>query len=179
MSMPPNLFTSAARKPKRLLCAVAIAASINTMVVQPSMPAQGNVIFGANLTTNNACAIIVRQSGTMAQNTAGTQLSSRLPSGQAGIADVFAIFPYQISVDTPPYFSSRPAGGDDNVTFSAWFSGQALNSRGANFPSQPGNNPVTLSRYFSYTRLSVDLEASRPDPFPPGSYSTYAIVRCE
>ena len=148
-------------------------------MINNALPAQGNVLFGGNLTTNNACWIIVRQPGDFATNASNTMLSSRLPGGQSGIADVFAIFPYQISVDTPPFFTSRPLGGDDNVTYQAFFAGQALNPRGSTFPSQPGNNPVTLSNFFSYTRLTVDLEASRPDPFPTGNYSTYAIVRCE
>ena len=61
-----------------------LACMLNTMAVQPSAPAQGNVLFGANLTTNNACFIIVRNGGTMVQNPGGSQMSSRFAGGQSG-----------------------------------------------------------------------------------------------
>lgn len=159
------------------LCA---AISMNAMAfVAPTNSATGNVIFGADITNNTACAILVRAEGTFVQNVQGTQLSSLLPGGQSGVADVFAIFPYQIYITPPPAFTLRPVGGDDNVSWSTYFSGQALNSRGLNFPSQPGSVRMRPGNFFSYTRLNIDLVADRPDPFPAGDYSSYATVRCE
>ena len=168
-------------KRAKLLIAGAFAAlTVNTTVaIAPTVSATGNVIFGANVTNNALCAIIIRRSGTFAQNVTGTQLSSLLPGGQSGVADVFAVFPYRIWITPPPFFTTRPPGGDDNVTYSTFFSGTALNSRGLNFPSQPGSTPAVPGNFFSYTRLNVGLVADRPDPFPQGAYSTYATVRCE
>lgn len=157
----------------------ALAIVMNTIVVGDVQPAQSGVKFGANLTANNACSIVIRNGGTMVQSPSATQMSSMFAGGQSGVADVFAIFPYEISVSPPPFFTTRPPGGENGVTYKTWFSGQALNARGANFPTQEGSIPVQLSRYFSYTRLTVDLEANRPDPFPSGDYATYATVRCE
>ena len=164
----------------KFVLGIIAAVSMNSLLsVDKLASAQNDVLFGANVTNNNACFVIIRRNGTFVPNVTSTQLSSRLPGGQSGIADVFAFFPYDISVDTPPFFSSRPIGGDDNVTYSAWYSGQALNARGLNFPTQPGSVVVTPTAFFSFTRLTVDLEADRPDPFPAGNYTAEAIVRCE
>ncbi len=168
------------RKPKLVLIGTLAALSANTtLAVAPTVSANGNVIFGANVTNNTACAVIVRQSGTFVPSIPGTQLSSLLPGGQSGIADVFAVFPYQIYVTPPPFFTTRPQGGDDGVSYSTYYSGTPLNARGLNFPMQPGSVPVQPGNFFSYTRLNVHLVADRPDPFPAGAYSTYATVRCE
>lgn len=168
------------KKTKLMLACTVAALTVNTTVaIAPTVSATGNIIFGADITNNAACAILVRRGGTFAQNASGTQLSSLLPGGESGIADVFAVFPYQIQISTPPFFTTRPLGGDDGVTYSAYYSGTALNSRGLNFPMQPGSDPMRPGRFFSYTRLTVDLVADRPDPFPQGTYETYATVRCE
>ncbi|MEM9330850.1 MAG: hypothetical protein AAGA53_05960 [Pseudomonadota bacterium] len=162
------------------VAALASAFAINaTVQVSPGTSSQGNVLFGANVTNNNACVILVRRDGVLTTNVAGDQLSSLNAGGQSGIADVFAIFPFEISVSPPPFFTSRPNGGDDGVVYSTFFSGQALNANGLNFPDQPGTTPVQLSNFFSFTRLNVNLSADRPDPFPAGNYETFATVRCE
>lgn len=156
------------------------AFSMNSLLaVDKLASAQNDVIFGANVTNNSACVIFVRQDGTFGTNGTGTQLSSLLTGGQSGIADVFALFPYQISVTPPPFFTSGPPGADTGVSYSTFFAGQALNAGGVNFPTQPGTTPVQLTNFFGFTRLTVDLVADRPDPFPAGNYSTYATVRCE
>ena len=72
--------------------------------------ATGNVYFGGDVTNNNACVVILRQNGTMMPNANATQLSSRLPGGQIGIADVYSIWRYYVTVDAPPYFPSSPSG---------------------------------------------------------------------
>ncbi|MEM9280127.1 MAG: hypothetical protein AAGA76_16315 [Pseudomonadota bacterium] len=162
------------------IAALASALAINSTVqVAPGTSSTGNVLFGANITNNNACAILVRREGTLATNVAGDQLSSQNPGGQSGIADIFAIFPYEISISPPPFFTSRPSGGDDGVVYSTFFSGRALNANGSNFAIQSGTTPVQLSNFFSFTRVNVDLVADRPDPFPAGNYETFATVRCE
>ena len=68
--------------------------------------AQGNVQFGVNITTNNSCVVIIRQGGTLSQNAGGNVLSSLNAGGVAGVADVFSLLDYQVTVDPPP-FSSR------------------------------------------------------------------------
>ncbi len=162
------------------VAALASAIAINSSVqVDPGTSAQGNVLFGGDLTSNNPCVVIIRRAGTLAQNATATQLSSRNAGGQSGIADVFSIFRYELSVSPPPFFTSRPNGGDDGVTYQTFFSGVNLNGRGVSFPTQSGSIPVQLTNFFSFTRLTVDLEANRPDPFPAGNYATYATVRCE
>ena len=143
-----------------------------------SVAAQGDIPFVADVTNNNACVIIVQREGTLVQNPAGTQLNSKLAGGQSGVADVYSIWRYEVSVSGPFVFSSRPAGGDDGVTFTTLFSGQSI-FRGRTFAEQPGNNAVRLRSGFSITRINVNLIADRPDPFPAGTYQADATVRCE
>jgi len=140
--------------------------------------ATANVLFGTNLTTNNACVVIVRQGGTMTIDTTPTQMSSKNAGGSAGVADVFSISNYDVTLDPPPFFLTSPAGGNDNVTFTTTFSGTSL-FRGRNFADQDGAIPVRLRNGFSATRITAHLTATRPDAFPAGNYQTVAILRCE
>lgn len=142
------------------------------------MAAQGNVQFGVNLTTNNSCVVVVQSGGTLTTNANGTQLSSKNAGGQAGIADVYSISRYRISVDAPPFFLVSPPGGNDNVTFSATFSGRSL-YRGRNFNERSGTRSVRLRRGYSVTRVTANVVADRTQAFPAGTYQTVAILRCE
>ena len=162
--------------------AVVVAAAMSIVATVPLAPAvqaaQGNILFGVNITTNNACVVLVRRGGTMTQNVGGDVLSSKNAGGVTGIADVYSIFNYQVTVDPPPFFLTAPAGGNNGVSFETTFSGTSI-TNGVNFGEQAGNIPVTLNSGFSGTRVTVDVTATRPDGFPAGSYQTVSIVRCE
>lgn len=139
---------------------------------------QGNMNFAGNVEASAACTIVVRGGGSMTQSGGGDQLSSKNTGGNYGVADVYSWRNYDISLDAPSFFTSRPVGGDDNVTFSASFSGTSI-FRGRAFADQPGSTSVQLARGLSITRIHAHLTASRPDAFPSGNYSAYTILRCE
>jgi len=175
------------RKPERhrrgktasfLIRLLALGACGTLPFASVTQAATANVLFGTNLTTNNACVVIVRQGGTMAVNTTGTQMSSKNAGGSAGVADVFSITNYDITLDPPPFFLNSPPGGNDNVTFTTTFSGTSI-FRGRNFADQDGGIPVRLRTGFNITRVTGHLIATRPDTFPAGNYQTVAILRCE
>lgn len=141
-------------------------------------PNSGTLHFGGNITYSNACAIIVGAPGTITPNPDSTQLSSKNAGGKQGIADVYSIWRYGISVSSPDFFTNAPSGGNDNTTFTTTFSGESL-YHGRTFPERSGDRPVRLRNGYSITRVYVDLEADRTDSFPSGDYSAVAIVRCE
>jgi hypothetical protein len=140
--------------------------------------AQANVYFNGNITTTNPCVILVDQGGTLAANADATQLSSKLPGGQSGIARVMALSNYWVTVDEVNFFTSSPPNGSDNTTFSALFSGRSI-FRGRTFAERPGSNAIRLRNGFSITQLTVNLVVDKPDGFPAGDYDTFTIVRCE
>lgn len=154
-----------------------IALSFLLALANPGVTAQGDIHFGGDITNNSWCAVVVQQAGTLAANSESTILSSKQAGGQAGLARVTSILPYDVSVNPWPHFTSAPSGGNDNVTFEATFSGQSVN-RGSTFAERPGDQPVRMN-WFSTTDITVHLTATKPDGFPAGSYATQAVVRCE
>ncbi|MEM7215565.1 MAG: hypothetical protein AAF423_08480 [Pseudomonadota bacterium] len=163
---------------KQLLAASIVAGTTVATSTQQA-DSNGDIRFGGNVPVTNLCFILVRRDGTYAQSPDATQLSSRQAGGISGVADIFAIFPFQIFVDAPSFFITRPPGGDTGVSHQAFFSGTALNARGVTFPERPGSSPVQFPAFFGSTRLFVNLEATRADPFPEGDYTSTATVRCE
>ena len=151
----------------------------SSLTISNSHASSAQVFFGANLAEDNRCTIIVTQGGTLVADLDGDQLSSLLTSGSPGIAEVTAGRQYDISVDAPAFFLSGPQGANDSVTYTAYFSGAALNKRGLDFPMREGSNAVTTTRQRSRTQITVNLVADRPDYFPAGDYSAEATVRCE
>lgn len=155
-------------------------AAVIASVMAPgnSYAASGNIYFGGDITYNNACVIVVGNSGTIVPSVNGDQLSSKLSGGQQGTAEIYSLWRYDISVSAPGFFSNSPQGGSDNVSFSTTFSGESV-YRGRNFNERSGDNSVRLRRGYSITRVYVDLVADRPDVFPAGNYTAQATVRCE
>lgn len=160
------------------LSAVVLGTVLSCIAVSASNAGQGNMNFAGNVDASSACIIVVRGGGTMTQSAGGDQLSSKNTGGNYGVADVYSWWNYDISLDAPSFFTNRPVGGDDNVTFSASFSGTSV-FRGRNFADQPGSTSVKLARGPSVTRVYAHLTADRPDVFPSGNYSAYTILRCE
>lgn len=169
----PNMTSKGAKA-----CAATVATLIGLSTATPALAASGSVYFGGDITVSAACVVIVRDPGTLAPSADGHQLSSKLPGGSQGTADIYSIRRYDVSVSAPGFFSTAPQGGNDNVTFTATFSGQSI-FRGLTFPERPGDNAIELDSGFTATRLFVDVVADRTNVFPAGNYSTQATVRCE
>lgn len=160
------------------LSAVVLNGVLSFAAISTACAGQGNMNFGGNIDAPAACIIVIRGSGTMTQSASGDQLSSKNTGGNYGVADIYSWRKYDISLDAPSFFTSRPVGGDDNVTFSASFSGTSV-FRGRNFADQPGSTSVQLAGGPSVTRIHAHLTADRPDAFPSGNYSAYTVLRCE
>ena len=158
--------------------AMAIAGLPGLLFPAIASPSSGTIHFGGNITYSNSCSIVVGAPGIISPNPDSTQLSSKNAGGKQGVADIYSIHSYDISVSSPDFFTNAPAGGNGNTTFTTTFSGESLH-RGRTFSERPGESPVRLRNGYSITRVYVDLEADRPDSFPSGSYTAVAIVRCE
>lgn len=143
-----------------------------------AIPSSGTLHFGGNITYSNSCAIVVGAPGTITPNPGSTQLSSKNPGGQQGVADIYSIWRYDISVTSPDFFTNAPPDANTNTTFKATYSGESL-YRGRSFSERPGDSSVRLRNGYSITRVYVDLEADRTESFPAGDYTAVAIVRCE
>lgn len=146
-----------------------------------------NMNFGSSAVMGQErCTIMVTQPGTLTSSTDLLTLSSKEAGGVGGIATVTSVKlrtnpgpRFQVTLEAPTGFTSMPTGGDTGVTFSTRFSGVNI-SRGRNFAERNGNRPVRLRRRgTSVTQITAHLIATRPDPFPSGSYSAEATLRCE
>lgn len=147
---------------------------------QAADAASGNVNFGINIYTPNACFIVVRNDGTLGVDATRQVLSSKEAGGVSAVADVYSFSNYWLQVDAVPFFLAMPTGGDSGVTISSTFSGTALNPRGRTFAERPGNNRIRLRRRYSATRVTIDMAANRVgSPYPAGDYTALSILRCE
>jgi type 1 fimbria pilin len=144
----------------------------------PSNADQGNVQFWGNITNNNPCVVVLGRQGQLGVSPDFRQLSSKTPGGFSGVADIYSLFRYQISVDGPTFFMTAPVGGNNGVAFTTTYSGSSVLG-GVSFPEQPGNQQVRLNAGFTITRVNIHLVANRPDAFPSGNYTAVTTVRCE
>lgn len=121
------------------------------------------------------CAITVTQNGRLVAGIGNQELNSSLAGGTAGVADVTATnSSFEISIDQPTGFTSAPANGNDNTTFSSTYSGFGK----TNFSSTPGDIPVRLKK--GITTVETHFIATRtPDAFPAGNYNGELVLRCE
>lgn len=162
-----------------LKAAIASFAGLSVVLAPATaIPSSGTLHFGGNITYSNSCAIVVGAPGTITPNSDSTQLSSKNAGGKQGVADIYSIRRYDISVSSPDFFTNAPPDGNTNTTFTTTFSGESL-YRGRSFSERPGDSPVRLRNGYSITRVYVDLEADRADSFPAGDYTAVTIVRCE
>lgn len=158
--------------------ALALALLYGAACPTTSIAAQDNVQFWGNITNNNACVVVLARQGRLGVSPDLGQLSSKLSGGSSGVADIYSLLRYQISVDGPSFFMTAPGGGSNGVAFTTTYSGSSVLG-GVNFAERPGSQQVRLNAGFSITRLNIHLVANRPDSFPGGNYSAIATVRCE
>lgn len=177
MMFPTNikhLIQLFAKKLGKIFIAFALLAGANNA----ALAGPGDIHFNGDITNSAYCIIFVTQSGTLVPNVDATQLSSKLPGGTPGKAEIWSFRKYDISVSSPTYFNTYPTSGDVGVNFTTTFSGQSLR-RGITFPEQSGDIPARTRNRFGRTEVTVNLEANKPDSFPSGDYSAQTTVRCE
>ena len=135
--------------------------------------------FVGNITDPNRCAINVLSDGQFGISADFHTLSSKLPGGVGGVADVTSSRPYDITVEALPFFTHFPGGGNTNTTFEARFSGVSID-RGRDFAEQSGSTPVRTRGGTTTTRVTTQLIATRTgSAFPSGNYTGTVVVRCE
>lgn len=176
--MAPTTIKKLCKSPTALIAQISIVLAITLSANNNVLAGQGNMHFSGDVTNSASCIIFVTQGGSLAPNTDATQLSSKLPSGIAGKAEIWSFNKYDISVSSPTFFDTYPTGGDIGVNFTTTFSGRSLR-RGKNFNERPGDNPVRTRKRFGRTEITVNLVADKPNGFPAGDYSAHTIVRCE
>lgn len=160
------------------LCKICTALALLTAAHNTAQAGPGDIHFNGDITNSAYCIIFVTQSGALVPNVDATQLSSKLPGGVAGKAEIWSFRKYDISVSSPTYFNTYPTGGDVGVNFTTTFSGQSLR-KGKTFDEQSGDIPVSTRNRFGRTQVTVNLVADKPDGFPAGDYSAQTVVRCE
>lgn len=121
------------------------------------------------------CQIVLTQAGSMNPSVDRRKLSSRIPGGKPGYANVTTTNGrYRIHVDLPVSFVSAPVQGNDDVKFAAGFRGNGA----TNF----GPTKYTLSRKLrrGMTRITTNMHARKTvGAFPSGHYSAALTLRCE
>lgn len=157
-----------------------IAATIFTIsgFVQSSAHS-ANVPFAGSVAERDYCIIVLLSPGALAESTDSQVLSSKEAGGVPGVADVFAGKNKKLSVDAPSSFDTMPVDGDNGVTFETFHSGASIVS-GKDYSEFAGTKEVPITGSDSQTRISINLVATRTgDPYPGGSYSATAVLRCE
>ncbi|MEX0347314.1 MAG: hypothetical protein AB3N20_20500 [Rhizobiaceae bacterium] len=135
--------------------------------------------FSVNLADRQYCLINVLQTpGTIAPNAGLTQLSSKLPGGLPGMADVLTTNgSFDLSIDQPRTFSAMPAGGDTNTTFTGTMTGISFSGSGS---GTFGETSAQTSLKRGLTTVMVHLVVDKTiGTFPPGNYTSVVTLRCE
>lgn len=129
-----------------------------------------------NGSNNQACTIIVTETGVLGSGFENLEMGSKVYGGRAGVAQVMTTNgSYSLSLDPPLGFSAAPAGGNSNVNMITSFQGSGV----TNFSETPGNLSIRLKN--GTTTVQTHLTAKRTNnlPFPAGYYSTAVTLRCE
>lgn len=121
------------------------------------------------------CQIMVTQPGALSPNFNGNKLSSKLPGGHAGFANITASrSSYKIAVDAPAAFTNMPNNGGDGVHFRAFYSATGS----TNFGQTRDGIVRKIKR--GHTRIKTHLVAKRQgSSYPHGHYSAQITLRCE
>ncbi len=152
-----------------IVCGLAVA-----FVMQPSaVYAQTtNVPFAAAVTS--VCILSVVTPGVLATSTDFTKLDSREAAGVSGAVAIVNTGPFSVSAEAPSAFTIAPAGGDDNVSFQAFYTASGATTAGETLGS------VATPLATGITNLEVDLEAAKTGGvFAQGAYAAEVLVRCE
>lgn len=158
--------------------AVASICLAGGLAVLSSQSHAQDIPFQGTVETPNFCTIFIRNNGTLAQNPDGSVLSSKLPGGQSAVADVRSFGNYQVTAQHSQFWNTSPIPSHAETTFEPTFSGVSL-FNGVNFSEQAGNVPVFL-RFFSFTRMTIDLVATHNTAsFPVGDYTSQVSLICE
>ena len=137
--------------------------------------ATGNIPFSGAV--SNSCIITVGSSGALAASADYAVLSSEETGGAAGTATILTTGGgFSLSADAPASFSSAPATGNTNVSFSASYSATGANT----IAPTNGASATALSRGSS--AITVNMSGSKSVPgetFESGTYAATVVLRCE
>jgi hypothetical protein len=141
--------------------------------------ANRDVVFYGSVTTNNNCAIVVNQNGTLGVRPDFMQLSSKLAGGLPGIATVTAFGSFRLSAVTPSVYLLGPVGANTNVTRQVLFSGVKTFGGGATFAEHDASIPERINGN-SVTRVNLNFVGTRTGTaYPNGHYQAVVVLRCE
>ena len=159
--------------------AVAACFSLPALIAPAAMAATGNVVFNGTISTNNSCAVLVQQDGTLGVKSDFRQLSSKIAGGAPGIADVIAVGNYNLSAITPSVFAVGPSAANTGVTRKVLYSSANLLGGGAAFAERDGSIPAPVTG-LSWSRVTMNFDATRTGTtFPSGHYEALVVLRCE
>lgn len=148
-----------------------------------AFPAQGNINFWGDIPASGPCLMFFQIPGQMGVSPDGRQLSSKIAGGTPGIAAIWSLNPYVVTIDGPSFFMTMPGNGNDGVTFTTTYSADIRHGTTwqpiASFTDRPSSQSFQLSTTPSYAYLHINVVANRPDAFPGGNYTATATVRCE
>ncbi len=165
--------------PVRVTLAFFLAGSLFGQATEQAFAVGTGVNFGVNIYEDNSCTVQLVQNGTMGVNPGKNQMSSKIAGGTPGIADVYSLRNYEVTVDAVNYFITSPTTGSDATAFTPTFSGTSIN-RGRTFAERPGNQAMRLRGGYSITRINVNLVVDKLiGTFAAGNYAATTIVRCE
>jgi hypothetical protein len=164
------------RMSKLALIAPALAYGLYASSIEA---ATRNVVFYGSISTNNNCAIVVRQTGVLGVRADQLQLSSKLAGGRPGLATVTAFGSFRLSAVTPSVYTIAPNGGDTNVTRQVLFSGVKTFGGGATFAEHDASTPERINGN-SVTDVTLNFLGTRTGAaYPTGRYQAVVVLRCE
>jgi hypothetical protein len=168
------------RRLRQTLTLAALLPALACIVVPSSLEAATrNVVFYGSISTNNNCAIVVRQTGVLGVRADQMQLSSKLAGGRPGLATVTAFGSFRLSAVTPSVYTIAPNGADANVTRQVLFSGVKTFGGGATFAEHDASIPERINGN-SVTDVTLNFIGTRTAAaYPTGRYQAVVVLRCE
>lgn len=136
----------------------------------PAQAASGNISFGGLI--DGICIILVGSAGVLDIAADGLSLSTSLGS-PAGAVVTTTGTGFDVSVGTPTTFNVAPTDGNTGVTFQTEYSTTGI----TDVSDILGG--VTTALGVGVTNVSIDMTATRADPFPPGTYNAQTVITCE
>ena len=143
---------------------------ISQTTAGPSHAASGNIEFGGLI--GGLCIIVVGGAGVLDVAPDGLTISTSAGSPATAVITTTSTG-FELGVGSPTSFDAAPTDGGTGVTFETSYSTTGVTS------ILDVLSGVTTILDLGITNVSVDLAATRADPFPPGTYTASTVLTCD
>lgn len=147
-----------------------VAAAV-TVAQLTAAPARSETIEFSGL-IDALCIILVGTAGVLDVSGDGQTISTSYGSAATAVVTTTGTG-FDVDVGTPSSFDTAPTDGNAGVTIQTSYTATGVTEVSGILGG------VATALGVGVTNVSVDLTATRSDPFPSGTYSTETTITCE